>query len=107
MKEEKKIYIGNLNYDTTEDEIRGILEEQGLTPTQINLISDKYTGRPKGFGFVEFETEEQTQKAIELLNGKEVNGRTLKVSQAQKREPRQNNFGGGGGRFNRDRNRRY
>ena len=110
MHEEKKIYIGNLDYNATEADVRNLLEENGITAQSVNLISDKYTGRAKGFGFVEFETEEQTQQAIDLLNGKSLNGRTLKVSKAQKRQPRRDNFGGGGGgggRFNRDRGRRY
>jgi len=94
--EEKKIYIGNLEYSTTEDEVRAIMEENGITPDSINFIKDKYSGRPKGFGFAEFSSPEDAQKAIDLLNGKEINGRTLKVSKAQKRKPR-SDFGGGGG----------
>lgn len=96
--EEKKIYIGNLEYSTTEDEVKAILEENGVTPESINFIKDKYSGRPKGFGFGEFATPEDAQKAIDVLNGKEVNGRTLKVSKAQKRQPRKDFGGGGGGR---------
>ena len=102
MEEAKKIYIGNLEYATTEDELRSILEAEGISVQEIKLITDKYTGRPKGFGFAEFETEELAQKAIDLLNGKEVNGRTLKVSKAQKMKPRRDSFGGGGGGGRRD-----
>lgn len=92
--EEKKIYIGNLAYSTTEGEIRSLLDAEGIAVGEITLISDKYTGKSKGFGFAEFETEELAQKAIDLLNGKEVSGRTLKVSKAQKRKPRNEGFGG-------------
>lgn len=93
--EEKKIYIGNLEYGTSEDEVRAILEEGGISPQEIRFIIDKYTGRPKGFGFAEFETAELAQKAIDLLNGKELNGRTLNVSKAKKMRPRGDTFGGG------------
>lgn len=92
MEEEKKIYIGNLEYSVTESEVRSILEGEGMTVREIKFITDKYTGKPKGFGFAEFETTEQAEKAIELLNGKELKGRTLKVSKAQKMRPRRDNF---------------
>ena len=98
MEEEKKIYIGNLAYDLTEDDIRKAIEEKGLTAKEVKLISDRNTGRAKGFGFAEFETEEDAQKAIDALNGQELNGRTLKVNKAQKMKPRpdkRNSFGGG------------
>ncbi len=94
--EEKKIYIGNLEYSTSEDEVKNLLEENGISVQSVSLIKDKFSGRPKGFGFAEFSTEEDAQKAIDFLNGKEVNGRTLKASKAQKREPRRDNRGGGG-----------
>ena len=107
MEEEKKIYLGNLAYDLTEDDIRKIIQEKGLTVKEVKLISDRNTGRAKGFGFAEFETEEEAQKAIDALNGQELNGRTLKVNKAQKMKPRsdrRDSFGGGGygdGRFRR------
>ncbi|MBU0694311.1 MAG: RNA-binding protein [Candidatus Omnitrophica bacterium] len=97
MEEEKKIYIGNLEYGVTEGELKGMLEAEGINALEVKLITDRYTGRPKGFGFAEFETAEAAQKAIELLNGKEVNGRALTVNKAKKMEPRRDNkFGSGG-----------
>jgi RNA recognition motif-containing protein len=103
MEETKKIYIGNLDYGATEDDISKALAEKGLNATEINIIVDKYTSRSKGFGFAEFATEEDAQKAIDALNGQELNGRTLKVNKAQKMKPRKDKFGGGGGDYRRDR----
>ncbi|MCF7873342.1 MAG: RNA-binding protein [Candidatus Omnitrophica bacterium] len=95
MEENKKIYVGNLNYDTTKEDLQKAIEEAGATPTDVTIISDKYTGRSKGFGFAEFETEEDTQKVIEALEGKELAGRNLKVNKARPRKPRNDNFGSG------------
>lgn len=107
MEEEKKIYIGNLSYNLTEEDLRKAIEEKGIKAKEVKLIVDRDTGRSKGFGFAEFDTEEETQKAIEALNGLELNGRALKVNKAQKMRPRRDNnrFGGGGNqrRFGRDR----
>lgn len=98
MEEAKKIYIGNLEYGVTEDDLRKAIEEKGVTATDVKIIMDKYTGRSKGFGFAEFETEEDAQKAIDALNGQDLNGRALKVNKAQKMKPRRDNFGGGNSR---------
>jgi RNA recognition motif-containing protein len=95
MEEERKIYIGNLEYSVAEGDLARILEEKGINAKEITVIMDKYSGRSKGFGFVEFETEEEAQKAIDALNGQELNGRTLKVSKARKMKPRRD-FGSGG-----------
>ena len=105
MEEQKKLYIGNLSYDTSESDLRGFIEEKGITPTEIKIISDKYTGKSKGFGFAEFETEEQAQTAISALNEQEFSGRKLTVNKAKKMEPRKDNFGGG--RDSGYRNNRY
>lgn len=96
MEEQKKIYIGNLEYGVTEGELKQLLEEKGVTAEGIKLISDRDTGRPKGFGFAEFSTEEDAVKAIDILNDFELNGRKLKANKAQKMKPRRDNFGGGG-----------
>lgn len=108
MEEEKKIYIGNLAYDLTEDDVKRAIEEKGLTVKEVKIIIDRDTGRPKGFGFAEFETAEETQRAIDALNGQELNGRALKVNKAQKMRPRtdrKDNYGhqgfDGGGKFRR------
>jgi len=95
MEEQKKLYIGNLNFDTTESDLRGFIEGKGVTPTDIKIISDKYTGRSKGFGFAEFETEEQAQAAITALNEQELGGRKLTVNKAKKMQPRRDSFGAG------------
>jgi len=97
MEEEKKVYIGNLEYGVAEGDLARLLEEKGINAKEIKVIMDKYTGRSKGFGFAEFETEEEAQKAIDALNGQDLNGRTLKVNKAQKMKPRRDKFGGGGG----------
>ena len=105
MEEQKKLYIGNLSYDTSESDLRGFVEEKGITPTEIKIISDRDTGKSKGFGFAEFETEEQAQAAITALNEQEFSGRKLTVNKAKKMQPRTDNFGGG--RDSGYRNNRY
>ncbi|MFH1768888.1 MAG: RNA-binding protein [Candidatus Omnitrophota bacterium] len=97
MEKEKKIYMGNLSYDLSEDDLRKAIEEKGIAVKEVKLIKDKYSGRAKGFGFAEFETEKLAQQAIDALNGQELNGRTLKVNKAQKMRPRRDDFGGGQG----------
>ncbi|RKD86149.1 RNA recognition motif domain-containing protein [Mangrovibacterium diazotrophicum] len=95
------IFVGNLNYNITEDDLREIFEEYGEL-SSVKLISDKFTGKSKGFGFVEMADADEAKKAIEELNGAEVEGRTMVVNESieKKREPRDNNRRGGGG-FNR------
>jgi RNA recognition motif-containing protein len=97
-----------LEFGLTEEELKRVIEEKGLTVKEVKIITDKFTGKSKGFGFAEFETEEQAQQAIDALDGKELNGRTLRVSKARKMQPRTNrrdNFGssneGYSGRFQR------
>jgi len=97
MEEEKKIYIGNLEFGLSEEDLKKTIEEKGVSVKEVKIIKDKYTGRSKGFGFAEFETEEQTQQAIDALNGQDLNGRALRVNKAQKMRPRRDNFGGGNG----------
>ena len=87
----KKIYVGNLNYNTSEEDLRGLFSGYGKINT-LNLITDTMTGRSKGFGFVEMEMEEDADKAIAGLNGHELDGRQLKVNEAQDSRPR--SFGG-------------
>lgn len=89
-----KLYVGNLSYDTSESELQQIFSEHGEV-TSATLIMDRETGRPRGFGFVEFASDEQGRAAIEALNGKNVGGRDLTVNEAR---PRENRGGGGGGR---------
>jgi len=86
--EEKKAYIGNLEYSVTEDDLRKVFEEKGIQTKDIKIIKDKFTGRSKGFGFAEFETEDDSDKAIGVLDGQELKGRKLRVSKARKPKPR-------------------
>ena len=93
----KKIYVGNLSYQTTEGDLTSLFEQVGQVDS-VNVITDRDTGRSKGFAFVEMSTED-ADKAITQLNGTEVNGRTLTVNEARPREDRSGNRGGyGGGR---------
>ncbi|UCH13345.1 MAG: RNA-binding protein [Bacteroidales bacterium] len=78
------IYVGNLSYKVEENELRQIFEEYGEVAS-VNIITDKYSGRSKGFGFVEMNDEEQAKKAIEELNQKEVDGRQIVVNVARPR----------------------
>lgn len=96
----QKLYIGGLPYSTTEDALREAFAQAGEV-SSANIITDKMSGRSRGFGFVEMASEEDAQKAIEMWNGKEFEGRTLTVNEARPFEPR-----GGGQRrsFNDDRN---
>src|SRR3972149_5244572 len=85
------IYVGNLSYDTTEDDLRMAFERFGQV-TSATLIKDKYTGKSRGFGFVEMPSDEEAQAAIQGLNGTELTGRTLTVNEAR---PRTEGRGGG------------
>jgi len=103
----KKIYVGNLSFDATEAEVRELFEQHG-TVESIAMITDRDTGRFRGFGFVEME-ESAANAAIKALDGRDMNGRSLKVNEARPREERSRDRGGfsdRGGRNNRrDRNR--
>ena len=96
----KKLYVGGLSYDTTEATLKDTFAAVGAVDTAV-IIKDKMTGRSKGFGFVEMATEEEAKKAIETLNGKELDGRTLTVNEAKPMEPRAPRTGGGFGGGNR------
>lgn len=86
-----KIYVGNLSFDTTEDAVRALFAQHG-TVESVKLISDRDTGRPRGFGFVEMSNADAS-RAMQALNGKELDGRALKINEAQE----SNRSGGGGG----------
>jgi len=91
----KKIYVGNLSYQTTEGDLSTLFEEVGQVDS-VSVITDRDTGRSKGFAFVEMSSED-ADKAIAQLNGKELDGRTLTVNEARPREERSGNRGGRGG----------
>lgn len=81
------LYVGNLNYDTTEDTLRALFAECGEVES-VRVITDRYTGRSRGFAFVEMATEEGAEKAISEVNGKSVDGRQLRVDKAKPRSDR-------------------
>jgi cold-inducible RNA-binding protein len=91
-----KLFVGNLSFDTTENDLQDAFAAHG-TVVEANLMMDRATGRPRGFGFVTMSTAEEAQKAIEALNGKSVGGRALTVNVARPREERSGGGGGGGG----------
>ena len=93
-----RIYVGNFSYEMTEQELREAFEAHGQVQ-EVNMITDRETGRPKGFGFVEMPTSAEAQAAISALNGKEFGGRTITVNEARPRQERSS--GGGGGYGNR------
>src|SRR5262245_25555339 len=95
----KRLYVGNLSYDVDSSALQDLFAAHGSV-TSAEVISDRMTGRSKGFGFVEMGTDEEAQAAITALNGQENNGRTLTVNEAKPREERPRGgggFGGGGG----------
>lgn len=88
-----KLYVGNLPFSATDDSLKELFAAAG-TVTSVNIIMDRETNHSKGFGFVEMNSEEEATKAIELYNGKDLDGRALKVNVAKPREerPRNNNW---------------
>jgi cold-inducible RNA-binding protein len=90
----KRIYVGNLSYQTTEGDLSTLFEQVGQVDS-VNVITDRDTGRSKGFAFVEMSGED-ADKAIAQLNGQEIDGRALTVNEARPREERSGNRGGGG-----------
>ncbi len=85
----KKIYVGNMNYDTTEQELSNLFGQYG-TVASARIIVDRYTDRSKGFGFVEMEDEGAATAAISALDNQEFGGRNIKVNEAKERQPRNN-----------------
>lgn len=95
---ETKLFIGGLSYSTTEEGLRNAFAQAG-TVVSARVMMDKMTGRPRGFGFVEMATAEEAQKAIDMFNGQELDGRKIAVDVArplEDRPPRRNNFNRGG-----------
>ena len=91
----KKVYVGNLSYSTTSSDLEQMFAPFGKVES-ATVIEDRDSGRSKGFGFVEMSNDAEAQAAISALNGKEVDGRTLKVNEARPREDRGGGGGGGG-----------
>jgi len=92
----KKLYVGNLSYDTSDSKLQEMFEEYGAVQS-AQVIMDRDTGRSKGFGFVEMSSDQEAQAAINGLNGKEAGGRSLTVNEARPREDRGGSRGGYGG----------
>ena len=90
-----RLYVGNLSYNVTEPELKDVFGENGRNVKEVKVVLDRDTGRPRGFAFVEMTTDAEAAQAIETLNGREVQGRPINVSEARERAPR----GGGGGGF--------
>jgi len=93
-----KLYVGNLPESMTEETLRNLFAEAGPVAS-AKIITDRYTGQPRGFGFVEMETKADGQRAISMFNGKDMDGGTLKVNEARPQARGGGRFGGGGGRF--------
>jgi cold-inducible RNA-binding protein len=95
-----RLYVGNLSYNVTEPELKDVFGENGRNVKEVKVVLDRDTGRPRGFAFVEMTTDAEAAQAIETLNGREIQGRPINVSEARERAPRAGGgggFGGGGG----------
>lgn len=89
----KKLYVGNLPFKATEDEVAALFAELGVQPDSLTLLRDRFTGQPRGFGFAEIRDDAEAERVIAALNGKQFLGRALVVNEARPQENR-----GGGGR---------
>jgi cold-inducible RNA-binding protein len=100
MDNQNRLFVGNLSYQTMEGDLQDHFSAAGVV-LNVNLMLDKFTGRSRGFAFVEFATSEEAQRAVEMFHGQELGGRPLTVNIARPREerpPREGGFGGGGNR---------
>jgi len=100
----KNIFVGNLNFGATEDAVRSLFEQYGAVE-RVSIVTDRDTGQPRGFGFVEMSANADADRAIAELNGRELDGRALNVNEARPKTER--SFGGGGGGGKRDGNKRW
>jgi cold-inducible RNA-binding protein len=92
----KKLFIGGISYSSTEDALRNAFAQSGTVESAV-IIMDRATGRSKGFGFVEMSSDEEAQAAIDMWNGKELDGRKIIVNEARPQAPREGGFNRGGG----------
>ena len=99
----KRLYVGNLPYQAEEAQIRALFEQDGRQVDEVKIVTDRETGRPRGFAFVEMQSDAQAQAAVTALNGKPFGGRPLTVSEARERAPGGGGPGRGGGFSRRDR----
>jgi len=91
----KNIFVGNLSFGATEDAVRALFESHG-TVDRVNICTDRDSGQPRGFGFVEMANDSEAEKAISAVNGKELDGRALNVNEARPKAERSGGGGGGG-----------
>jgi len=91
----KKLYVGNLPFKATEDDVAALFAEVGVQPDSLTLLRDRFTGQPRGFGFAEIRDDAEAEKVVAALNGKQFMGRALVVNEAR---PQREGGGGGGGR---------
>src|SRR5258708_39955878 len=91
----KKLYVGNLPFQATEEQLTTLFSQTGVTAANVTLVRDRFSGQPRGFGFVEINNDEEAERAIQGLNGHDFMGRNIVVNEA--RPPREGGGGGGGG----------
>lgn len=96
-----KLYVGNLPYQATEEQLTELFSKHG-TVLSARVVTDKYTGRSRGFGFVEMSSPDEAQQAINTLDGTQMGGRALKVNEAKPQERREGSYGAGGNRGRRE-----
>src|SRR6266581_4672774 len=100
-----KLFVGNLSFNATENQLQDLFAAYGPV-TEVDMIMDKFSGKPRGFAFITMETKEAADAAVQALNGKDLDGRALTVNEARPREERAprsgGGYGGGGGRGRRD-----
>jgi RNA recognition motif-containing protein len=92
----KKLYVGNLPFQATEEDVGNWFNQAGVTPANVTLVRDRFSGQPRGFGFVEVNNDDDAGRAVQALNGQDFMGRNVVVNEA--RPPREGGGGGGGGR---------
>jgi RNA recognition motif-containing protein len=92
----KKLYVGNLPFQATEEQVSTLFSQTGVTAANVTLVRDRFSGQPRGFGFVEVTNDEEAERAVQGLNGHDFMGRNIVVNEA--RPPREGGGGGGGGR---------
>jgi cold-inducible RNA-binding protein len=91
-----KLFVGNLSFNTTENQLQDLFAAHGNV-VEVDIIMDKFSGRPRGFGFVTMENKDSADAAVQALNGKDIDGRALTVNEARPREEQRPRSGGGGG----------
>ena len=92
----KKLYVGNLPFQATEEQVSSLFSQTGVTTANVTLVRDRFSGQPRGFGFVEVNSDEEADRAVQGLNGQDFMGRKIVVNEA--RPPREGGGGGGRGR---------